>query len=280
MKIAFLGAGAMGSRMASRLIQSGHSLNIYNRTSKSIYEKIKGDFKYFDKASDAVKDVEIVFSMLTDDFASKEVWFNDKTGAINLIRSGTLVIECSTLSSKWIMNLGEEVNNRGAEFLDAPVLGSLPQAQAGQLIFTIGGSVQSVERSEEILKVLGSKINHVGQIGAGTAVKLAANTYFAAQLVGLKEALEIAKIGDVDQKSLLDLFSEIPAMSPAMKGISQLILANDYSPRFTVELISKDLDYASQLKSQQTEFISCIKSTFDKAVSQGSGKENITAIFS
>lgn len=280
MRIAFLGAGAMGSRMASRLIQAGHDVRIYNRTSEGLREKINGEFKLFRTPREAVENAEIIFSMVTDDQASKSIWCDPRTGALNGVSTKAILLECSTVSAGWMHELASLANKQGVEFLDAPVLGSLPQAESGQLIFTLGGKSATVERVRDLLKILGGKIFHAGEIGSGTAVKLAANTYFAAQLVGLKSALEIAQGEDVSTKDLLELFSEIPAMSPAMKGICGLILAKDLNPRFTTELIAKDLSYAKQLvEKERTELLIALENEFTHSISSGYGKENITSIF-
>lgn len=279
MIVSILGAGAMGSLMASRLIKAGYEVNIFNRSEKSARERIKESFNYFESPKSAVQNADVVISMVTADEASKFVWLDEKSGALKNMKPGAIAIECSTLSLNWIHELSAHAKSQKITLFDAPVLGSLPQAEAGQLIFTVGADQEISDNLMKVFMSLGSKIEVMGKVGAGMATKLAANTYFAAQIVALKKSVELVSGSNVSQSNLLKLFSEIPAMSPALKGLIGLILANDHKPRFTPELISKDIRYAKLESKDSDNFYLGLIAEFEKAKTKGLGQQNITAIF-
>src|SRR5512143_717389 len=154
--VTLLGTGAMGSRMARRLIDAKHAVTVWNRTREKIAPLVAAGAVAAQTAAEAVKDSELVIAMLRDDKASREVWLD--SGALDAMPKNAVAIESSTVTVAWIRQLAEECAKRGIAFLDAPVAGSLPQAEAGQLIFLAGGDDGIVERVSPILRTMGSAV--------------------------------------------------------------------------------------------------------------------------
>ena len=143
--ITFLGQGAMGSRMADRLEAAGHDVIRWNRSGA------------VQTPREAVADADIVIAMLRDDEASRSVWLDADTGALAGMKPGALAIESSTITRDHALALGEAVAAAGVRFLDAPVLGSRPQAEAGQLVHLIGGDRGDIAEVQPVLAATGGQ---------------------------------------------------------------------------------------------------------------------------
>jgi 3-hydroxyisobutyrate dehydrogenase len=127
-QIAVLGAGEMGSRMAQNLLNK-------SRTRDKVMPLIEQGAVYVATPRNAAQQAEVVISMVTDDQASRTIWLTPETGAIAGLNETQIAIESSTLTVEWTKTLAAKIDRGGAAFLDAPVVGSRPQADAGKLIY-------------------------------------------------------------------------------------------------------------------------------------------------
>src|SRR5271168_1104442 len=139
MRIAVLGLGAMGRRMAVRLLRAGHSVSVYNRSAGPLHDLVAAGAMAGTTPRAAADGAEIVIAMVRDNEASRAVWCDEQDGALKGIGAGAIAIESSTLTPGWVRELAAKVQQTGANLLDAPVVGSRPQADAGQLIHLVGG---------------------------------------------------------------------------------------------------------------------------------------------
>ena len=129
--IAFFGLGIMGSGMAHNLIKQGHTLAVYNRTRERAASHLALGARHAHTPADAARDADVVISMVSDDAASRRVWLGEE-GALASVRPGSLLIESSTLTPGWIVELAQLAEARKCELLDAPVTGSKVQAESGE----------------------------------------------------------------------------------------------------------------------------------------------------
>ena len=149
-KVAFLGIGAMGERMARNLLRAGYQLAVFNRShSKTATLRSEGATVY-ESPRDAAAVSDIVISMVTDDSASREVWLDARSGALAAVGKGKTCIEMSTVTPAWVRELASRVQASGGAFVEAPVVGSRPQAEAGQLVVLAGGEPQIVEQTAHV----------------------------------------------------------------------------------------------------------------------------------
>jgi 3-hydroxyisobutyrate dehydrogenase-like beta-hydroxyacid dehydrogenase len=191
-KIAILGCGAMGSRMVQNLLNADYQVVVYNRTAAKIQSLIDGGALYAATPKAAAEQADIVISMVTDDDVSRRIWLDPETGALLGLNKDRIAIESSTLTIGWTRELASTIEQRGAMFLDAPVVGSRPQVEAGKLIYLVGGKAEILEQVQAILSSAGAAvIHHIGTIGQGMAMKLAVNTLF-----GVQVAEESRNLGD------------------------------------------------------------------------------------
>jgi 3-hydroxyisobutyrate dehydrogenase len=273
MNIALLGTGAMGSRVAQRLLRAGHVVAVYNRTPSRADALVAAGARRVDSARAAVTGAEIVIAMVTDDAASRALWLDVDVGAAAALSPGVLVLESSTLSPAWVRELGSALRAAGARMLDAPVVGSRPQAESGALIYLLGGSVDDVETAAPLLQSVAGAVHHVGEIGAAATAKLAINALFATQVAALAEWRQV-----LDDRAL-DLLATggLPVMSGAAIGALGLMRAGKDAPLFPIALVAKDLRYAVAL-SDALPVTRAVGERFAGAVAAGHGEKNITAV--
>ena len=280
-KIAFLGIGAMGERIAMNLIKAGYDLQVWNRTQEKCRILVEMGAKAYDSPREAVKNVDVAIAMLTDDEASQEVWLNESSGAVKGLGENAIAIEYSTLTPAWCRELAGEISKYNCKFIDAPVVGSLPQAEAGKLIHLVGGQADNLEMVKDVLGVSSSAIYHVGEVGMGMAMKLSVNGLFAIQVAALSQVLGVLQKTGLSVDSTVNLLNEMPITSPALKGIGNFIASDNYTPLFPINLVEKDLRYLEQLaisKNYQLSVVTAIKQIYQEAQKAGYGRDNIAGV--
>lgn len=279
--ISVLGAGAMGERIASNLLESGYNVTVYNRTSKRVESLEKSGAIIALTPESAVQNADIVLSLLRDNNASRAVWFDKENGAILGLKKTTVVVECSTLSSTYCIELADRIIASGADFLDAPIVGSRPQAEARQLIHLAGGDNEVLKRVNDVLSVNAVAIHHVGSIGAGMNMKLAVNAIFGIQVAGLGEVLSVLDKADISKEKAVDILNELPVTSPALKGIGMLMASNNHNPLFPIELVEKDFSYmqsfAKSVGSDSVVTASALL-VYQDAIDKGLKENNISGV--
>jgi 3-hydroxyisobutyrate dehydrogenase len=277
MNITFLGLGAMGSRMAANLIKAGHSLTVWNRDAKKADTLIVHGAKLAGSPKAAASSAEIVISMVRDDEASHKIWTDKDTGAFAGMRKGALAIECSTLTTAHVKTLAETATAHGLRFIDAPLAGSRPQAEAAQLIFFAGGTAEDIAEAEPVLKNMGSAVHHTGDIGSGATVKLMVNALFGIQLAATAELIGLAKSAGIDVAKAIDIMGATPVMSPAAKMAAGGMLAGNFAPMFPIELVAKDFGYVTTAGAN-TPLSAATEAIYKQAIAEGHGGKNITGI--
>lgn len=277
--IAILGLGAIGSRVAKNLMAAGHAVTVYNRTPTRAVSLVEAGAIRADSPRQAVAAAEFVISMVTDDEASRSVWTDEKTGAIAGLPKGAIAIESSTLTPAWIAELSSKMRDRSIAFLDAPVAGSRPQAEAGQLMYLVGGDAATVKRCRPLFDITGGTIHHLGPVGSGAVMKLAINSLFGIQVAALSEMLVFAEKLGFSRESAADVLVNSPVASPVMKGVVQQMVARSFVPLFPIDLVEKDLRYAIAAATQsETELPTTrtAREVFEQARQQGYGNDNIS----
>jgi 3-hydroxyisobutyrate dehydrogenase-like beta-hydroxyacid dehydrogenase len=282
-RIAFLGLGAMGSRMAANLVRAGHQVTVWNRSPAAMAALAGLGARTATTPREAAAGAEFILSMLTDDEAARAVWLDPAEGAVGGMAEGALAIESSTVSPAWVGELGAALRERGLRLVDAPVAGSRPQAETGQLIFMAGGEIDAIEAARPVLAAMGATLIHVGETGQGARLKLAVNAFFAAQLVSMAEMLALLGRSGIMESEAAAMLAQFPVTSPALAGAARMMAARDATPLFTVDLIAKDLTYALAAGEAAELDLPATRASLDaflKVQASGRGNENITALAS
>lgn len=280
-RIALLGLGAMGQRVARRVLSAGHDLVVWNRSGTAMEDMARAGARMAATPREAAAGAQVVWSIVYDDAASRRVWLDTDDGAVIGLASDAIAVESSTLSVATVEQLASAVQRTGATFVDAPMAGSRPQADAGQLVFMAGGDADAVDRLRPILAVTGSAVHHVGPAGTGTWLKLTVNALFATQVAAMAEQLAVLRRAGLDVPRALDALRAMPVVSPAAAGAAGLMLARNFSPQAPVDLIAKDLAYA--LTSGRTcgadmPLTAAVHGRLAAAQAAGFGADNVVAL--
>jgi 3-hydroxyisobutyrate dehydrogenase-like beta-hydroxyacid dehydrogenase len=279
--IAFLGLGAMGARMAAHLAGPEFKLTVWNRDSAKAEALVARGARVATSPREAATGADLVFAMVRDDEASRAIWLDPQAGAFAGMRRSAIAIESSTLSLAFTRTLSSEAEARGLDFLDAPVAGSRPQAEARQLIHLVGGDADVLARAEPALKAMGGAIHHAGPAGAGTALKLAVNALFGVQVAALAELFGALVRQGVNEGTAADILGATPVASPAAKAAMASMVAQAFAPMFPVELVAKDFDYAlkgAQEAGCETPISAAARGVFAAALRQSLGALHLTSV--
>ena len=280
--IAWLGLGAMGSRMVTRLLSAGHSVKVCNRSPQRAQALAAMGAQVAATPYDAALGSEFVFSIVRDDDASRSVWTDPHTGALAGMSAGAVAIESSTLTPAWVRELGAITQGRGITLLDAPVAGSRPQADAGKLIFLAGGDHAVLDRVKPLLLAMGESVHHAGPLGCGSSVKLLVNALFGIQVAAIAELLGLAQADGLDATRALDILNATPVASPAVKVAGAAMLAAQFAPAFPVDLVAKDFGYLlshAQKAAARLPLSHAVADVLTQAQTRGLADENLTALF-
>jgi 3-hydroxyisobutyrate dehydrogenase len=280
-KIAFLGLGAMGSRMAANLAKAGDDVTVWNRDAAKAEAFCKAGGSMAGTPAAAATGADMVFSMVTDDEAARTVWLDARTGALQAMKPGAIAIECSTVSPAWTQELGAAVAGKGASLIDAPVAGSRPQAEAGQLVFMVGGDAAAFARAEPVLAPLAAKVMHVGKLGQGAVLKLAVNALFAAQLESVAELLGFLSRNGFRAEQAAELLGAFPIVAPPIAGAAKMMASKSTTPLFTIDLIEKDLGYiidTAKASGADLPGAASARAAFRQAQGRGLGQSNVSGL--
>ena len=244
--VAFFGLGTMGMGMARRILQHKHKFDliVYNRNTEKAASLAAEGAIVATTPANAAHDANILIAMLADDYASRSVWLDTKVGALAAAKSGSIVIDCSTISVPWVRELAAAAEERGLQFLDAPVTGTKPHAANGELTFLVGGSADILEKVRPLLAVMSKEIIHLGPTGRGAALKLINNFVCGVQAVALAEANALLRHAGLDLAKALPVLVNGALGSPIVKMLSTRHANKDYTPNFQLRLMAKDLTYA------------------------------------
>lgn len=276
MTVSILGLGAMGARMAARLLDAGHTLTVWNRTSARADALAARGARPAATPRDAAAGAELVIACVTDDAASHAVW-HGPDGALAGLGRGAIAVESSTLTVGSVNRLAEAVADAGAAFLDAPVAGSRPQAEGGTLVYLVGGDARTLDRARPVLGAMGGAVHHVGPTGHGAAMKLAVNALFAIQVAAVGEWFAALRAAGLDRDRIVDVLSAVPVTSPAAAGALGAIARGAFDPLFPIDLVEKDLGYAVEL-AEEAPSTAAARALFARAQAEGLGDRNITAV--
>lgn len=279
--IGLLGLGAMGARMAARLLEAGHTLKVFNRTPDKVTALLEKGAVSAATPKEAAQGSEMVISMVRDDEASRHVWLADNSGAIHGLSKDAVAVESSTLTTQWTHELSQAITKAGSSFVDAPVIGSRPQAESGQLIYVVGGAEKDVTTLQPIFSAMGGAVHHVGAVGAGSTVKLVVNALFGVQLAALGELLGFVKRANLDSAKVLEVLAATPVLSPAAKVAGNMMVNQQFAPMFPIELVEKDFGYvmsSAQKVQSDTPIADAARAVYKQALAQGLGNEHITAV--
>jgi 3-hydroxyisobutyrate dehydrogenase/2-hydroxy-3-oxopropionate reductase len=245
--VAFVGLGAMGARMAGRLLGAGHDVVVWNRTVEAARPLVELGAELASSPAEAAGRAEAVLIMVADPAALEAVSGGPEGVAAGIGPSST-VIQMSTVGLPAMERLASALPE-GTELLDAPVLGSLAEAESGSLRIFVGGPPALAERWTPLLSALGSPL-HVGPLGAGSAAKLVVNSTLFGALGVLGEALALADALGLSREAAYEVLAASPVAAQVERRRAQ-IESGEYPPRFSLALALKDAGLVADAAAEQ-----------------------------
>ena len=268
--VGFLGLGRMGTPMARRLQEAGFPLTVWNR-SRERHEMLTSlGASAAESPRDLASRSEIVITMIADAAALADV-LRGEDGLLAGLSPGSILIDMSTIGPTAATEFAAEVGGRGAHWIDSPVSGSTALAGKGELTLMLGGDAEALARAEPVLDVLSARRFHLGEAGAGAAMKLAVNAVIAVINEAIAEGLVLAERAGIPREAAYDVFSGGAAAAPYVLYKRDAFLNPDETPvAFTIGLMRKDLRLVLELAERLGVDLAAVRAA-DEVLEQASG---------
>jgi 3-hydroxyisobutyrate dehydrogenase-like beta-hydroxyacid dehydrogenase len=244
MKIGFIGLGIMGSRMAANLQKHGYDLVVFNRTRAKAQSLLDKGATFAESPAALAAEVDILFTMLAHPDAVAQAALR-ANGFLNHLKPGAFWVDCSSVNPSFSKKMAVAAAARQVHFLDAPVTGSAPVAEAAKLVFWVGGAAIDLTVVSPLLLCMSSKIIHTGGHGAGTSMKMVINLLLGVSMASFAEAMALGQGLGLSQKMLLDSLLGLPAVAPFLSSKRANIEKGSYDAEFPLRWMQKDLQLAS-----------------------------------
>lgn len=287
-KIAFFGLGNMGASMAKNLVKAKFDVTVFDLVESQVLLLAEAGAKASSSVAEAVKQADVVISMLPAGKHVESLYFGDD-GIVNNIGADKLFIDCSTIESSTAASIGKRLDALGHRFVDAPVSGGVAGAAAGTLTFIVGGTEADFTHAKTILDAMGKNIFHAGNVGAGQVAKICNNMLLAILMAGTSEALQMGIDNGLDPKVMSEIMLQssgrnwtLELYNPCPNVMENVPSSNEYNGGFMVDLMNKDLSLAMSTASNNQSVVplgQLARSLFQLHGNAGNGKLDFSSIF-
>jgi 3-hydroxyisobutyrate dehydrogenase-like beta-hydroxyacid dehydrogenase len=267
MRVAFLGLGIMGHPMAVNLVKAGHEVTVWNRTAGKTVEGARTEASPAEAAGEA----EVVWMCVSDTAAVDNVLFGPH-GVEQSLSEGMIIADSSTISPSATRKFAERVGRKGVKWVDSPMTGSKVGAEAGTLLFMIGGDEQAIEKLKPLYAAMGKKIFRMGETSKGQSAKLVMNLQIALIYEGFAEALTLAAKLGVQAEGLIPLINSSMVKSGVVEYKAPFVLARDFIANFPLRLMRKDIRLALEAAKEarvKLPGLETVEEIYDMAVEDG-----------
>jgi 3-hydroxyisobutyrate dehydrogenase len=271
-RIAVLGTGTMGAPIAENLARSGFDVVVWNRT-RAKAEAVK-NATVADSPAAAARGADVVLTMLADGDAVES--------AVRGIDALPLWIQMSTVGIDATEKLMELARERGATFVDAPVLGSKEPAERGELVILASGPQEARTTCRPIFDAIGKKTIWVGEAGTGTRLKVVLNCWLVSLVAALAETIALARGLDLDPQLFFDAVMDGPLDLPYARLKGSAMLAEQFPPSFSLKLALKDANLAlaaARRASVDLRVAESVAEQLERALELGHGDEDVAAVY-
>ena len=280
-RVAFLGMGIMGSRMAANVARAGFELAVWNRTREKAERVAEATgAEVGESPAETCRGADAVITMVVDSPEVEEVLFGER-GALERLPSRALVIDMSTIAPKAAISIGRRLGESGIGFLDAPVSGSSPKAEDGTLTIMVGGKEEDFQRARPLLESMGELIVLCGPQSHGQMVKLLNNTLAATNAAVLAEAINVAKLAELDLDALVRVVGASSGNSTMLQIKAGPMIEGNFEPLFKLDHMLKDVRHcvnAAHELGASTPVSDAAKALYDAASGLGHGNEDFAAV--
>src|SRR3954470_20851069 len=276
-RVAFLGLGIMGSRMARNLRAAGFDVVVWNRT-RARADEVGEPIAETPRA--AAEGAGVVITMVVDAPQVEEVLFGEN-GAAGGLGAGALVVDMSTIAPTAVKSIAARLAERGIGFVDAPVTGSKPRAEDGTLTIMAGGAGEDFARAKPLFEAMGKLIVHCGPSGHGAMVKLLNNALAAINAAALAEAIDVAEHYGLDRDRLVEVMSAGSASSTMLDLKARPMIDRNYDPLFKLEHMLKDVRHClaeAEALGENFDLASDAEALYARASAAGFGEQDFAAV--
>ncbi len=283
MQLGFIGLGSLGTPIAQNIIDSGHTLVVYNRTASKAQPLADKGAKIATSVAELAKACDIVFTMVADDAALKAVTTGED-GLLQHLRAGSLHISMSTILAQTAGDLAALHEAKGQHYLSAPVFGRPDAATARKLNFVISGPQDARTTATPLLKAAGGA--GVWEFGddilTANTIKISGNFLIASAMEAIGESIRLAQASGIDAHKMWEMFGQTIFNAPIYQNYSRIILNKQYEPAaFTARLGLKDLNLVldqGTKTGQSLPLAELLKSHLAQLVSSGQSEIDWSAV--
>lgn len=280
MTIAFFGAGLMGRHMALRLLAAGHRVTVYNRSPQKAETLKASGAIVAAQPEDALYQAQYAVVMLADAAAIRDVLLNEKARAA---LAGRTIIQMGTIAPAQSRVLADEIGASGGDYLEAPVLGSTPEAQAGTLIVMVGGTPEQFAPARPLLSAFGPNPCYVGPVGQAAALKLAMNQLIASLTAAFALSLGFVERAGVSRALFLEVLRASALYAPTFdKKLPRMADRSYGDPNFPTRHLLKDVNlFLAEAAGLQlsTDALEGVRRILEQTVARGLADGDYAALF-
>jgi 3-hydroxyisobutyrate dehydrogenase-like beta-hydroxyacid dehydrogenase len=272
-RVGFIGLGLMGQPMSRRLLDTGHSLTVWNRTAEKAKDMLDAGAVWVASPKAVTQASEVVITMVSDSAASEEV-ICGRDGVLEGAHPGLILIDMSSIAPEMSRSIADRARAKGVPMLDAPVTGAPRVATEGKLGIMVGGPRETFEACRPVFEKLAAKIVYAGANGMGTTLKLVNNLILGVAIHASAEALVLAVKSGLDPQSVIEITSVGGARTGAMETRGPRMVRRDFTPHFSANNMYKDLSTALKLAEEcgvSLPVASAAREILRAAKSQGKG---------
>jgi 2-hydroxy-3-oxopropionate reductase len=279
-QVGFIGLGVMGGGMAHCLLRAGQALHVYARKAHDVQAFVAAGATAAESPAALGRACELVFLCLSDDAAVEQVLFGPQ-GLAEGLAARSCVVDTSTIAASSARAFGERLGRQGIHMLDAPISGGQQGAETGTLNTMVGGPGEVLDACKPVMTAFCKTITHVGALGAGQTVKSCNQVAVAGALLGVSDAIALAKSQGVDPAVMRDVLLNGTARSFVLEKHGQRVIASDFKPGFRASLMRKDLRIALQTAQDAGAFLAgapVAEALLDELVEGGRGELDWAAL--
>ncbi|SFR64302.1 NAD(P)-dependent oxidoreductase [Halogeometricum limi] len=248
-RVGIVGAGRMGSRMGTNLLDAGYELTVFDLDEERVDALVQRGATGATSASDVAAQSDVVLTSLPHTEAVEETYLGDD-GLVFAAREGSVLMETSTVVPEAIEAIDEALADRDVEFVDAPVIGTPVEAAAATLTIVVGSTAAAFDRVDDLLATLGDRVEHVGRPGQGKRLKLANNVMTYGNFAIAAEMFAVVSRLGIDPELFFDVTQSGVAQAAIVETKAPKLFERDFTPGFTFEGVLKDLRYCLDMKTE------------------------------
>ena len=282
MNVGIIGTGLLGSAIAKRLVSSGHSVLVYNRTRQKAESLKNFGIQVADSPKELASKCELVITILKDSPVIEQMAFGEN-GIIHGKHEGLVVADMSTISPISSKNIAKKFEDNGIAMIDTPVMGGPSLAEKGQMIVMVGGKNEIYQKCKTVFDAIGEKTFLLGENGSGHAMKLAMNAQIAILALSLSEGIILAKKSGLDPITFLDVLNSTYFKTGMSVNKGPKMARGDFEPSFFLKMMQKDLDeveFTAGKVNANMPMSKLANEIYQKAIKEGFGDIDYTGILS